>query len=166
MEEITISLNGQTVTCDSGSTILQVAEKQGITIPTLCHHPELKPYGACRICLVEEEKSGRLLAACVAPVMQDMQISTHSERVLEHRRNLLRLMIAEHPESCIVCSKGNRCRLRGLAATFGLAETGLHPMSNFRPLEEANPFIIRDLSKCIHCAKCIRADHELVVVGA
>ncbi len=166
MEEITISLNGQNVSCAAGSTILQAAEKQGVAIPTLCYHPELKPYGACRICLVEEEKSGRLLAACVAPVMQDMQISTHSERVLEHRQNILRLMIAEHPESCIVCSKGNRCRLRGLAANFGLAETGLHPMPNFSPLEEANPFIIRDLSKCILCAKCIRADHELVVVGA
>lgn len=166
MEEITISINGQNLTCPPGSTILQAAEKQGIHIPTLCHHPELKPYGACRVCLVEDQKSGRLLAACVAPVMQDMQIATHTERILEHRRNILRLMMAEHPESCIVCSKGNRCRLRGLASSIGLAETGLHPMPNYKPLEEANPFIIRDLSKCILCAKCIRADHELVAVGA
>jgi formate dehydrogenase alpha subunit len=75
-------------------------------------------------------------------------------------------MIAEHPESCIVCSKGNRCQLRWVAAQMGVGETDLYSMPNYKPLEQANPFIIRDLSKCILCGKCIRADHELVGVGA
>jgi formate dehydrogenase alpha subunit len=75
-------------------------------------------------------------------------------------------MIAEHPESCIVCSKGNRCQLRWVAAQLGVGETDLYHMPNYKPFEEANPFIIRDLSKCILCGKCIRADHELVAVGA
>ncbi len=75
-------------------------------------------------------------------------------------------MIAEHPESCVVCSKGNRCRLRQIAAQLGIGETNLYPMPNFKALELANPFIIRDLSKCVLCGKCIRADNELVVVGA
>ncbi len=166
MEEITISINGRPTACPPGTSILQAAVRAGISIPTLCFHEQLKPYGACRMCLVEDEKSGRLLASCVAPVMPDMVIQTHSPRVVEHRRNIIRLMIAEHPESCIVCSKGNRCRLRQLAADIGLGETGLYPMPNSKPLEEANPFIVRDLSKCILCASCIRADHELVAVGA
>jgi formate dehydrogenase alpha subunit len=79
---------------------------------------------------------------------------------------IVRLMIAEHPESCIVCSKGNRCQLRWIAAQMGVGETDLYSMPNYKPLEQANPFIIRDLSKCILCGKCIRADHELVGVGA
>ena len=162
MSTISLSINGQKINSPAGASILDAASKNGIRIPTLCHHPDLKPYGACRICLVEDEKSGRLMASCVTPVLQDMSIITDSPRVLNHRRNIVRLMMAEHPESCIVCSKGNRCELRGIAANLGVGETDLYPMPNFKPYEELNPFIIRDLSKCILCGKCIRADHELV----
>jgi formate dehydrogenase alpha subunit len=118
------------------------------------------------MCLVEDTKSGRLMAACVTPVAPDMAVLTTNARITRHRRNIARLMIAEHPESCIVCSKGNRCRLRWVAAQLGVGETDLYHMPNYKPYEEANPFIIRDLSKCILCGKCIRADHELVAVGA
>ena len=166
MEKIAFTVNDSSVGCKPGTSILDAAAAYGIKIPTLCHHPDLKPHGACRMCLVEEETSGRLMAACVTPAAANMNIRTDSERVLNHRRNIARLMIAEHPESCIVCSKGNRCRLRQTAAELGIGETDLYPMPNFKPFEQANPFIVRDLSKCILCAKCIRADHELVVVGA
>ncbi len=166
MESIALTINGKKVTCRSGENLLSVAEKNGIFIPTLCHHPELKPYGACRMCLVEDEKTGRLMAACVTPSAKDMAIQTDTGRIVNHRRNIVRLMMAEHPESCIVCSKGNRCELRGLAARLGIAETRLYPMPNYKPYEELNPFIVRDLSKCILCGKCIRADHELVATGA
>jgi formate dehydrogenase alpha subunit len=106
------------------------------------------------------------MAACVTPAAPDMILNTASPRIVKHRRNIVRLMIAEHPESCIICSKGNRCQLRQIAANLGIGETDLYHMPNFKPLEQANPFIIRDLSKCILCGKCIRADHELVAVGA
>jgi formate dehydrogenase alpha subunit len=118
------------------------------------------------MCLVEDEKTGRLMASCVTPAAPEMVVQTTSERITKHRRNIARLMIAEHPESCIVCSKGNRCQLRWVAAQLGVGETDLYHMPNYKPYEEANPFIIRDLSKCILCGKCIRADHELVAVGA
>jgi len=75
-------------------------------------------------------------------------------------------MMANHPESCILCNQGNRCELRKIAAELGVGLIDLYPMPHYTGLEEANPFIIRDLSKCILCGKCIRADHELVVVGA
>lgn len=166
MEDITLTINGKKISCQEGTSILNVAEKYGIKIPTLCHHHDLEPFGACRLCLVEEEKTGRLMASCVAPVAQDMTILTDSPRVTKHRRNIVRLMMAEHPESCLVCSKGNRCQLRQIAAQLGVGETDLYPIPNYKRLEQANPFIIRDLSKCILCGKCIRADHELVVVGA
>jgi formate dehydrogenase alpha subunit len=166
LETIALTIDGKKITCPAETSILEAAEQNSIKIPSLCHHPDLKPFGACRMCLVEDEKTGRLMASCVTPVAPDMAIQTATERILKHRRNIARLMIAEHPESCIVCSKGNRCRLRQVAANLGIGETDLYPMPNFRPLEQANPFIIRDLSKCILCGKCIRADHELVVVGA
>ncbi len=166
MEEISLTMDGRMLNCSPGSTLLEAAEENGIKIPTLCHHPELKPAGACRLCLVEDEKSGRVMAACVTPIAQDMVIRTDSSRVMKHRKNIIRLMMAEHPESCLICSKGNRCRLRELAAKMGLGETGLYPMPNFKPVETLNPFVERDLTKCILCGKCIRADHELVVTGA
>ncbi|MBW1829026.1 MAG: molybdopterin-dependent oxidoreductase [Deltaproteobacteria bacterium] len=166
MEKIALTINGKNLHCPQGTSILDVAEQNGIRIPKLCHHPDLKPFGACRLCIVEDEKSGRLMASCVTPVSPGMQIITDSPSVIEHRRNIIRLMLAEHPESCLVCSKGNRCQLRKIAAEMGLAQTDLYPMNNYKAFEQANPFITRDLSKCILCGKCIRADHELVVIGA
>ncbi len=166
MDTIPLTIDGKKIICPSGISILDAAERNRIKIPTLCHHPDLKPFGACRMCLVEDENSGRLMAACVTPAARDMVLNTASSRIVKHRRNIVRLMIAEHPESCIVCSKGNRCQLRQVAADLGIGETDLYHMPNFKPLEQANPFMIRDLSKCILCGKCIRADHELVNVGA
>ena len=166
METIALTIDGKRISSPAGTSILEAAQHQGIKIPNLCYHPDLKPFGACRMCLVEDEKTGRLMAACVTPIAPDMMIQTASPRVVNHRRNIARLMIAEHPESCIVCSKGNHCQLRQIAARLGVGETDLYHMPNFKPLEQANPFIIRDLSKCILCGKCIRSDHELVVVGA
>ncbi len=166
METIALTIDGKKIVCPAGTSILEAAEQNGIKIPKLCYHPDLKPFGACRMCLVEDKKTGRLMASCVTPVAPDMVVQTATERIIKHRRNIARLMIAEHPESCIVCSKGNRCQLRWVAAQLGVGETDLYHMPNYKPFEEANPFIIRDLSKCILCGKCIRADHELVVVGA
>ena len=166
MDNIVLTIDKKRISCPPGTSILQAAIQNGIKIPHLCYHPDLKPHGACRLCLVEDEQTGRLMASCVTPAAADMTLLTDSPRILSHRRNIVRLMIAEHPESCIVCSKGNRCQLRWVAAQMGIGETELYPMPNYKPLEQANPFIIRDLSKCILCGKCIRADHELVAVGA
>jgi formate dehydrogenase alpha subunit len=166
METIALTINGSKISCAEGKSILQAAEAHGIKIPKLCYHHSLKPFGACRLCLVEDEKSGRLFASCVTPAAQDMVLLSDSPQVIKHRRNIVSLMMAEHPESCVVCNKGNRCQLRMIAAELGIGETHLYPMPNHKPLEQANPFIMRDLSKCILCGKCIRADHELVCAGA
>ncbi len=166
METIALTINGKKISCPEGDSILQAAEAHGIKIPKLCYNHSLKPFGACRLCLVEDEKTGRLFASCVTPAAQDMVLLSDSAQIIKHRRNIISLMMAEHPESCIVCNKGNSCELRMIAAELGIAENRLYPMPNFKPLEQANPFIMRDLSKCILCGKCIRADHELVCAGA
>jgi len=166
LESIVLTIDGKHVTCPPGSSILEAAEKIGINIPNLCHHPDLKPFGACRLCLVEDAVTGRLAASCVTPAVAGMNVLTDTPRLKKHRRNIVRLMIAEHPESCIVCTKGNRCELRAIAARLGIGETNLYRLPNPKALEQANPFIVRDLSKCVLCGKCIRADHELVAVGA
>jgi len=166
LEEISLTINGKTISCPQGTSILNAALENGIKIPTLCHHPHLEPVGACRLCIVEDEKTGRIMASCVTPVSPNMAIQTDSPIIKRHRRNIIRLMMANHPESCIVCSQGNRCELRQIAAELGVGQIDLYPMPYYTGLEEANPFIIRDLSKCILCGRCIRACNELVVVGA
>lgn len=166
MDAIAITLNGTPVSGRPGMTILELAQEVGVKIPTLCHEPSLKPVGACRICLVEEEKSGRLLASCVTPIISGMVINTESTTVIENRKVIVKLMMASHPESCLLCDKGNRCLLRKIAADLGIGTVNYYPMPHFIGTRELNPFIQRDLSKCILCGKCIRADQELVVVGA
>jgi len=164
--EVSLTINGKRISCLPGTSILNAALQNSIKIPTLCHHPHLEPAGACRLCLVEDEKSGRIFASCVTPVSPDLTLLTDSPTVKKHRKNIINLMIANHPESCIVCNQGNRCELRQIAAELAVGLIDLYPMPHYTGLEEANPFIIRDLSKCILCGKCIRADHELVAVGA
>jgi formate dehydrogenase alpha subunit len=166
MEQVSLTINGIKIIAEAGTSILKAAEDNGTRIPTLCHHPHLDPAGACRLCIVEDQKTGRIVASCVTPVSQGMAVQTDTPLLRNHRSNIVRLMMANHPESCIVCNKGNRCELRLIAAELGVGATGLYPMPHYTRLEEANPFIIRDLTKCILCGKCIRADHELVVVGA
>ncbi|MCJ7605742.1 MAG: molybdopterin-dependent oxidoreductase, partial [Dehalococcoidales bacterium] len=166
METVTISLNGVEVSGYAGTTILELARESGVYIPTLCHDPHLTPTGACRICLVEDEKSGNLLASCVAPIAPGQVINTRSERVVENRKRILKLLLASHPDTCMVCDKGNSCSLRTLAAELGIGLIEYKKIPQVDVIEEVNPFIERDLSKCILCGKCIRVDQELVVEGA
>lgn len=147
-------------------TILELAQESGIDIPMLCHDRYLNPIGACRICLVEDERSGALFASCVTPIAPGMVINTHSPRVMHHRKTIVELMLASHPDSCMVCDKGNRCQLRQLASDMSIGFVELQRIPQLAAIEEVNPFIERDMSKCILCAKCIRADQELVVEGA
>lgn len=166
MQPVTITLNGREVSGNPGMTILDLAEESGVSIPTLCHDRHLNPIGACRICLVEDERSGALFASCVTPIAPGMVINTNSPRVMEHRKTIVELMLASHPDSCMVCDKGNRCQLRQLASDMNIGFIDLQRVPQLTTIAEVNPFIERDMSKCILCAKCIRADQELVVIGA
>ncbi len=166
MEAITITLNGREVSGYPGMTILELARESGVEIPTLCHDPHLAPIGACRICLVEDERSGKLAASCVTPLEPGMVINTESPKVVERRKAIIKLILASHPDSCMVCDKGNQCELRKIASDMGVGLVGFQKIPQLATIEEVNPFIERDLSKCILCAKCIRADHDLVVQGA
>ena len=166
METITITLNDVEVSGYPGMTILQLAREAGVDIPTLCDDPHLVPTGACRLCLVEDERNGALLASCVTPIAPGMVINSRSPKVLERRKTILELMLASHPDTCPICDKGNRCQLRRRAAEMGIGLLEMQRIPQLAIIHEVNPFIERDFSRCILCAKCIRADQELVVEGA
>ena len=161
MDEITITINGSQLSGRDGMTILEVAQENGIDIPTLCHKTELEPIGACRICVVEVEGSRTLVGSCHTPITQGMVIHTYSPKVLETRKTIVELLLASHPDFCIVCDKANVCELRKIAADL---EVGLPPFrvrKRYYPIEDVSLYIVRDLSKCILCRRCVRACNEI-----
>lgn len=163
---IAITLNGSEVIGRPGMTILELAQENNVYIPTLCHDSHLIPTGACGVCLVENGSNGNLLTACNSPIQPGMTITTDSPRVIEERRIVVERMLADHPDACLICEKGNRCALRKIASELGIDRTRFDQNRKYIPLQDANPFIVRDLSKCIHCDMCIRACQELQGAGA
>ena len=161
MKDIVITINGSKLSGREGMTILEVARENGIDIPTLCYSPELIPIGACRICVVEVEGSKTLVGSCHTPVTQEMVIYTHSPKVLEARKAMVELLLASHPDNCLVCDKANRCELRKIAADLEVGLPRFKSRKRYYPIEDVSPYIVRDLSKCILCRRCIRACNEI-----
>jgi NADH dehydrogenase/NADH:ubiquinone oxidoreductase subunit G len=162
MSEVRIVLNGEEVSARDGSSILQVAEEEGVAIPTLCHSPDLTPTGACRVCVVEIEGAGSLVGSCHTPILEGMVVHTHSSKVLAARKAIVELLLAGHTGTCVSDSNARNCRLHRLASDLEVGP----PRFEMRkprcfPAEEANPYVCRDLSKCILCHKCTRACDEI-----
>jgi NADH dehydrogenase/NADH:ubiquinone oxidoreductase subunit G len=157
MADVSLTINGRTVKGHAGMTILEVARENGIDIPTLCYLKELSPVGACRICVVEVEGSRTLVGSCHTPIAEGMVIQTHSPRVLEARRVLVELMMASHPDSCIVCEAANCCELRLKTTDLEIGLPRFRARKHYFPIEDENPYIVRDMSKCILCRRCVMA---------
>lgn len=160
MDMIPAILNGTKVSARPGMTILELARENGVDIPTLCYMPELSPIGACRICVVEVEGTRTLVASCHTPVAANMVIHTHSPKVLEARKVIVELLLASHPDVCLVCDKANVCELRRIAADL-VVSPRFRGKKRYHPLDDANPSLVRDLDKCILCRRCVRACHEI-----
>jgi NADH-quinone oxidoreductase subunit G/NADP-reducing hydrogenase subunit HndD len=160
-DTIELTINDTQVNGALGATILEVARAKGIDIPTLCYHEKLAPIGACRLCMVEIAGARTLVAACYTPVSQGMVVYTHSPKVVEARRAIVELMLASHPESCLVCDKANICELRQLAADLGVGLPRFRLRKKFYPIEDVSPYVIRDMSKCILCRRCVRGCSEI-----
>ena len=161
MAEIPLTLNGSPVSGREGMTILELAQENGIDIPTLCYIPGLSPTGACRVCVVEVASSRTLVASCHTPIAQGMVIQTHSPKVIETRRVIVELLLASHCGFCFLCEKANLCELRRVAADLDVGLSRFQARIRYYPLEDISPYIVRDLSKCILCRRCIRACTEI-----
>lgn len=161
MAEITLTIDDKKITVPAGTTILEAAVKHGIFIPTLCHDPRLSPWGGCRLCVVEVPGMKGLPAACVTSVAEGMIVYTSSPAVIEARKTILELLLANHPQDCLTCSQNGNCRLQDYAYMYGVRGGEFSGERHHYPLEEDNPFIIRDMNKCILCGKCVRVCTEV-----
>jgi len=164
LQSVELTIDGVRVEVESGSTILQAARRAGIRIPTLCDHPALEPVGACRLCLVEVEGNPKLLTACTTPVTPGMVVHTRTQRVLEARRFVVELLLIRHPLDCFSCPSNGKCELQDVAYELGVERSSFADpgdVERSRPLEDRNPFYVRDMNKCILCGRCVRACDSL-----
>jgi formate dehydrogenase major subunit/formate dehydrogenase alpha subunit len=159
---VNVTIDGKTIQAEEGQPILKVAQAANLHIPTLCYHRDLTPTGNCRICVVEVEKQRFLQAACVFPVAEGMTVHTHSERVIRSRQRTLELMLANHPQDCLVCDLGGDCELQDLAYEYQVSvpEWGAKG-TRYRADSDPNPFVRVDFNKCILCRRCVLACAEI-----
>lgn len=165
MGKIDVTLNGATVSGSEGMSILELAQENGIDIPTLCYMAELTPTGSCRICVVEITGARTLVASCHTPIQPNMDIHTHSPKVLEARRAILELLFVGHAGSCLMCDKANLCELRSIATDLEVGLPRIRGEKRYYDMEEVSPYIVRDLTKCILCRRCVRACREIKKEG-
>ena len=167
-KKVNISINGFPVEISAGKTILEAAEEQGITIPTLCHHKDLCVAGNCRVCVVEVAGQNRLSAACATPCEEGMEILTNSLKVRNSRKQIIELLLAEHNADCTKCYRNGNCELQTLASEYKIMTQDfieLVPLKNFS-IDAYSPSIMKDDSKCIKCQRCVRTCAELQGVNA
>ncbi|WP_297099069.1 NADH-dependent [FeFe] hydrogenase, group A6 [uncultured Draconibacterium sp.] len=167
-KKVNITINGFPVEITTGKTILEAAEEQGITIPTLCHHKDLCVAGNCRVCVVEVAGQNRLSAACATPCEEGMEILTNSLKVRNSRKQIIELLLAEHNADCTKCYRNGNCELQTLASEYKIMTQDfieLVPLKHFS-IDAYSPSIIKDDSKCIRCQRCVRTCAGLQGVNA
>ena len=157
-------IDGQRVPFDGEKNVLAVIRKAGIDMPTFCYYSELSVYGACRMCVVEDER-GKIDASCSMEPRDGMVIRTNTARLLKHRRMILELMLSSHCRDCTTCEKNGSCRLQELALRFGVRHVRFKDTRPHYEIDTSSPAIVRDPNKCILCGDCIRVCEEMQGMG-
>jgi iron-only hydrogenase group A len=158
----TITVNNKKIKAEKGETILSALNRNGIIIPTLCRIKDFTPTGACRMCVVEVEGRDRLVTACSQPVEEWMTIKTHSPRVIKARKTIVELLLSNHPDDCLYCDRNLNCELQRLAEELNIRERRIRGKKIKPRLDQSSPAIIRELSKCILCGRCVRVCEEVI----
>ncbi|HEY3424063.1 MAG TPA: NADH-dependent [FeFe] hydrogenase, group A6 [Negativicutes bacterium] len=168
-KNVTLTIDGISVTVPEGTLILDAAKKIGINIPVLCYHPDLKVRATCRVCLVELKGQKKLRTACGNEVWEGAEFITTSKAVREARKTVLELILADHPQDCLQCIRNGSCELQQLASDFGITNTVFKETECAQsklPIEDGNPAIVRDPNKCVKCGRCVEVCQEVQTVGA
>jgi formate dehydrogenase alpha subunit len=163
---INLVIDNKPVSVPEGTTILKAAKQCQVKIPYLCEYRLLKPFGACRMCLVQVKGNPRLLTACTTPVTEGMEVITDSAEIYKARRFVVELLLSDHDCRCITCEKDGNCKLQRLAYEYGIEESRFQGETRGYATDRDNAFLEYEHSKCILCGRCVRVCDEVQAVGA
>ncbi|MFL7809701.1 MAG: 2Fe-2S iron-sulfur cluster-binding protein, partial [Anaerolineae bacterium] len=161
-QTVNLTIDGQAVEAKAGQTILEAATAAGIKIPALCHHPALKPIGACRMCLIEISKYQPLYPACTYEVSEGLAVTTRNERIDQARRFVLHMLFSERNHYCMYCEMSGNCELQDLGYEYGLDHWTYPTYTERFPVDASRDTFLMDHNRCILCRRCVRACSELV----
>ena len=161
-----MEVNGRNIQAKEGETILQAVTRAGIKVPTLCYMEGLLPSGACRMCVVEVAGAPSLVPSCSFPAAEGMKIKTSTPMVLQARKTVVELLLANHPDDCLYCIRGGNCDLQQLARAHGVRQRVFRGPRIKRGKDVSGPSLVRDPEKCILCGKCVRICEEVQGVSA
>ncbi len=168
MENITVKVNGVEISVPKGTTVLEAAHMAGFEIPTLCYMKEINEIGACRICIVEvnEGRGFRLVASCVYPCSNNMEILTASPKVIESRKKTLELILSTHDRKCLSCVRSGNCELQKLCRDYGIEDASKYDgVSNTYEIDDSAAHMYRDNNKCILCRRCVAVCSKTQGIG-
>jgi len=161
MTNVEIEIDGKTLSVPSNQTIIEAADAAGIYIPRFCYHKHLSIAANCRMCLVEVEKSPKTLPACATPVMSGMKVSTRSKKTIDAQRSVMEFLLINHPLDCPICDQGGECELQDLSMGYGADHSEFDDGKRAVPELELGPLISTEMTRCIHCTRCVRFGEEV-----
>ena len=165
-EIVSLTIDGQTIKAEKGTTILQAAKQAGIDIPTLCFLKDINEVGDCRMCIVEIEGRRGFATSCIQTVEEGMVIHTQTPDVLEARQVVLDLIISNHAKDCLICTRSGNCELQKLATKFNISNIEFAGEMKEHKIDDISPSIVRDFNKCILCRRCVAACKNIQKIGA
>jgi NADH-quinone oxidoreductase subunit G len=160
-DQVNIEIDGSAMAVPKGSMIIEAADKAGIPIPRFCYHKKLPIAANCRMCLVDVEKMPKPAPACATPVMEGMKIYTQSKRALDSQRNVMEFLLINHPLDCPICDQGGECELQDVAMGYGRSVSRFSERKRVVPDENIGPLVATDMTRCIHCTRCVRFVSEI-----
>ena len=169
METVHLKINNIPVEVPKGYTILQAAKEANIEIPTLCYLKDINCIGACRVCMVEAKNRRGLLAACVYPAEEGLEVFTNTPAVIKSRKTTVELLLSTHRKKCLSCVRNNHCELQKLALELGVDEDRFAGEEKNYEIDNLSPYIVRDNNKCVNCMRCVAACKSvqgISVIGA
>ncbi len=164
MATLNIEIDGRSLQVESGETIMDAANQAGITIPHFCYHKKLSIAANCRMCLVQVEKAPKPLPACATPVTDGMKVHTRSEYAINAQKSVMEFLLINHPLDCPICDQGGECQLQDLAVGYGGSSSRYQEIKRVVREKNLGPLIATDMTRCIHCSRCVRFGQEIAGV--
>jgi NADH-quinone oxidoreductase subunit G len=156
-----LEIDGKQIEVAPGATVMDAAHQAGISIPHFCYHKKLSIAANCRMCLVEVEKAPKPLPACATPVTDGMKVQTHSAKAIAAQKGVMEFLLINHPLDCPICDQGGECQLQDIAVGYGGSASNYHEPKRVVRDKELGPLIATDMTRCIHCSRCVRFGQEI-----